>query len=165
MAHLAQQRLAELASTLPSESCYLLCTSEAAGAALLRDYPGPHPPQPITLWNWIAELAEPALAKLKLKLLAPVEQEALNSNIWHAQEPKLSPKSRTQLCNSPGIVRTLQHTIHELRLAEIDSTSFDTDLFPSKEKGAALHKLLEQYEQSLARSKLAEPRYRVRSCP
>lgn len=157
MAHRPQQRLADLASMAISENSYLICASEAAGAAWLRDFPSPHPPHPITLWNWIAELAEPALVKLKLKFLAPVEQEALVSAIWHGIEPKLSPKSKAQLGNSPGIVRVLQHTIHELRLAEIDSTSFDPDLFPSKEKGRVLHKVLEQYEQALAKSKLADP--------
>lgn len=165
MANAFAQRIADLAEAIAGVCagvpCYLLCPSVTSGQAWLREYRRAFPEQSVpigsTLWDWVAEMAQPELTKSKLKLLSPVEQEALVSALWHAIEPKLSEKSKARLGSSPGIVRALQHTIHELRLAEIDSTSLDPDLFPAREKGKVLHQLLEAYEQALQKNKWADP--------
>ena len=137
----------------PVVEYWLLSPSSSVGhqwlARLKQHDPNITLPRITTIWQMALELAKPALERLDLKLLLPVEIESL---IW-----ELCQRDKALLSATPAEVRGWQQTILELRLAGLENTDLDPTAFDSKEKAKSVQKLLAAYEAELRQHHLADP--------
>lgn len=162
MARLPILSIAEALAEAPTDiEALFLCTSLDVGKAWLQElkqsYPELKVPRPVTVLEFIAELAQPGLKQHRLSLISPVQQEALINELWNQLEPTFDAKSKAQLGIGSSLVQGLRATIQELRMAGVEAVDWMIDAFPARGKGAILQTLLSNYEASLQERKWADP--------
>jgi RecB family exonuclease len=123
-----------------------------AGEGLAQRLPGFAGVHAITLVEFAADLARPAMATLGLGPLSRLGREAVAARVVHAARAESELRYFHPVAGLPGFARALANTIGELRLAGIRPG----DLTGQGESGQDLARLLERYESELEDQRLVD---------